>query len=111
MGINDGADEMQQFMQLTEKAVRNNEAISKSTKPDPHTNAEQRGGITHAIPRVHTIQTLVNDDRRITRNIAKDTPLLPKGVPHISFKGVEAVKDSAGRPPTQKSNNNKKQGP
>ena len=30
MGSNDGADEMQQLLKLTEEAVRNNEAISKS---------------------------------------------------------------------------------
>ena len=58
MGSNDGADEMQKLQQLTEKAVRNNEAIVKSAKPDPHNNTKQRDGITHALPRVHTIQPL-----------------------------------------------------
>ena len=38
MGRNDGSDEMQQFLKLTEESVRNNEAISKSANPDPHTN-------------------------------------------------------------------------
>ena len=39
MGGNNGADEMQQLLQLTEKAVRKNTAITKSVKPAPYTNA------------------------------------------------------------------------
>ena len=56
MGSNDGAYEMQKLIHLTEKAARNNENIGKSANPVPHTNAEQRDGISHALPRVHTIQ-------------------------------------------------------
>ena len=55
MGSNNEAYEMQQLLQLTEKSVRNNTAISKSLNPATHTNAEKRGGIAHALPRVHTI--------------------------------------------------------
>ena len=56
-------------------------------KPDqlsvtaPHTNSEQRDVITHALLRVHTIQPLENDDISMTRNMAKDTPLLPRVSP------------------------------
>ena len=51
MVSNDGADEMQQLLKLTEEAVSNNEAISKSDKSAPHTNTEKRDGRTHAIPK------------------------------------------------------------
>ena len=39
MGSNNGADEMKQLLQLPDKSVINNEVITKSAKPDPHTNA------------------------------------------------------------------------
>ena len=81
MGSNDGEDEMQQLLQLTEKAVRNNEVIAKSAKPAPHTNAEQRDGITHATLRVYTIQPLGDNERFMTRNMAKDTQLVPRVSP------------------------------
>ena len=47
MDSNNGADEMKQLLQLTEKAVGNNEDINKPAKPAPHTNAEQLDGIAH----------------------------------------------------------------
>ena len=72
---------MQQLLQLTEKAVRNNKAIKKPAKPDPHTNAEQQDGISHSLPRVTTIKPLGNTDRRMTSNITKDTQLVPRVSP------------------------------
>ena len=87
MVSNDGTDEMQQLLQLTQNSVRNNKAITKSAKEAPHTNAEQQDGITHALPRVHKIQPLGDDDRRMTSNMTKDTPLVPilspKAVPRV----------------------------
>ena len=41
MGSNDGSDEMQQLLKLTEKAAKRNESIDKSAKKAIHTNAEQ----------------------------------------------------------------------
>ena len=90
IGSNDGAYEMQQLLKLTKESVINNVSISKSAKPDPHNNAEQRDGSTHALPRVHTIQPLGNEYRRVTRNMAKDTPLLPR-VPPTAFPRVEKM--------------------
>ena len=81
MGCNDEADEMQQLLQLIETAVRNNEAIDKSAKPSSHTNADQRYVIIYALPRVHMIQPLGYDDRQMTRNMAKNTPLVPRMSP------------------------------
>ena len=78
MGSNDRADKMQKLLQLTENAVRHNEAMAKSVKPAPPTNAKQQDGITHALPRGRTIQTLEDYDKRMTRNMTKDTPLLPR---------------------------------
>ena len=78
MGSNDGADEMQQLLKLTEKAVKNNEAIAKSENSAPQTHAEQQDVRTHPLPRVHTMQPLGNKYRRVTRNMVKDTPLLPR---------------------------------
>ena len=43
MGSNDGANELQQLMKLTEQAVNNNKAIAKSENPTPHTDAEKQG--------------------------------------------------------------------
>ena len=59
MGSNDGADELQQLMKLTEQAVNNTKQA-------------------HASPRVHTAQTLENENRRITINMTKYTPLTPR---------------------------------
>ena len=81
MDSKEGADEMQQLLKLAEKAVRNNEAISKSAKPAPQTNAEQRDGLTHELLRVHKIEPLGNDDRWVIINMAKDTSLLPRVSP------------------------------
>ena len=72
---------MKQLLQLTEKAVRNIEAIAKSAKSSPHTKSKQRYGITHELPRVHTIQPSGDNDRRITRNMAKYTQLVPRVSP------------------------------
>ena len=72
---------MQQLLQLIEKAVRNNDAISKPVKPAPHTNAEQLDGIAHSLPRVNTIKPLGDTDRRMTSNMTKDTPLVPRVSP------------------------------
>ena len=88
MSSNDGANEMQQLIQLTEKSVRRNEAMSKSAKPAPPTNARQQYGITHALPRGRTIQTLEDYDRRMTKNMTKDTPLIPR-VPPTAVLRVE----------------------
>ena len=76
MGINNEADEMQQLLKFKEKSIRNNEAVSKSVKLAPHTNADQHDGRTHPLPRVHTIQPLQNEDRLATRNMVKDNPLI-----------------------------------
>ena len=66
MGNNNGEDEMKQLLQLTEKAVRNNEAITKPAKPAPHTNVEQLDDIAHSLPRVNTTQPLGSTDNRMT---------------------------------------------
>ena len=62
MGRNDGADELQHLMKLTEQAVNNNKAIDTSGKPTPHADSEKRGGRAHTFTRVHTAQTLENTD-------------------------------------------------
>ena len=87
MGSNDGVDELQQLMELTEKAVNNNKAISTSEKLTPHTNAEKQGGHAHTFLRVHTVQTL-EKDRRTTRNMFKDIPQIPR-VPLTAIPRVE----------------------
>ena len=102
---------MQKLLQLTEKEVRNNTAITKSENPAPHTNVEQWDGISHALPRVHTIQPLVHADRRITSNMTKYNPLVPRLPSPISSKGVDAARYGARQPPTQKSNDDKNQEP
>ena len=71
--------------------MRNNEAIAKSAKPAPHTNAEKRYGHTHALPRVHTVQPSENKERRVTKNMAKGTPILPRVPP----TAVQRVKKTA----------------
>ena len=81
MGSNKGADEMQQLLQLTEKAVRNNEDITRPAKPALHTNAEQLDGIAHSLPRMNKIQPLGDTDIRMTRKMTKDTPLVPRVSP------------------------------
>ena len=88
MGIKDRLDKMKQLIQLTEKAVINNEAIYKSAKPAPNTNVEKRDGTTRALLRVHTIQPSWDNDRRMARNMAKDTPLVPR-VSHTAVTRVE----------------------
>ena len=90
MGINDGTDELQQLLKLTEEAVKNNKDISKSEKPTPHTNAEKQGGCAHAFPWVHTAQTLENKNKRITRNMTKDIPLILR-VPLTAVPRVETT--------------------
>ena len=76
MGSHDGADELQQLMKLTEEAVKNNKSIEKSEKHTTPTNVEKQSGRAHAFTRVHTAQTLENDNIRITRNITKDIPVI-----------------------------------
>ena len=71
MGNNNGADEMQQLLQLTEKSVIKNEAITTPSKPAPHNNAEQLDGIAHSLLRVNTMQLLEDTDRRLTRSMTK----------------------------------------
>ena len=88
MGSNDGADELQQSLKLTEESVKKNKAISKPENPTPHTNTEKQDERAHAFPRVHTAQTLENENRRITRNTTKDIPLVPK-VPLTTVPMVE----------------------
>ena len=78
MGSNDEADELQQLMKLAEESVKNNKAITKSETSTPHINAEKQGGHAHAFTRVYTAQTLENKNRRITRNMTKGIPLIPR---------------------------------
>ena len=92
MGSNSGADEMQQLLQLTEKEVRNNKAITKPARPDPHTNAEQLDGIAQSLPRVNTIQPLGETDRRMKMKMTKDTPLVTRVPPPSSSEGGEDAK-------------------
>ena len=40
----------------------------------------------------------------------KGHPISSKGVPQSSYESGEAAKDGVGQPPTQQSNDNKKQG-
>ena len=87
MGSNDGADELQQLMKLTEKAVKNNKAIATPRKQTPHTNVGKQGGRTHAFPRVHTAQTL-EKYRRTTRNMVKDIPQIPR-IPRTAITRVD----------------------
>ena len=98
MGRNDGADELQQLLKLTEEAVKNNKAITKSEKPTPPTNAEKQGGHDHAFQRAHTAQTLENENRRITRNMTKDTPLIMR-VPLTAVLRVDSTARMAQHDP------------
>ena len=109
-GSNDGKYEMQQRLQLTEKSVRHNEAMAKSANPAPPTNAKHQDGITHAPPRGRTMQTLEDNDIRMTRKNDQGIPTTYEGAPNRSSEGGETVNDGAGQPPTQQSNDNKKQG-
>ena len=72
---------MQQLLQLTEKTVRNNKAITTPSKPAPHTNAEQLDGIAHSLLRENTMQPLEDIDRWLTRPMTKDTPLVSRVSP------------------------------
>ena len=61
----------------------------KNHQSHPHPPMQKKqDGITHAIPRGRTIQTLEDDDRRMTRNMTKDTPILPR-VPPTAVLRVE----------------------
>ena len=94
IGRNDGADELQQLLKLTEEAVKKNKDISKPENPTPHTNAEKQGGCAHAFPWVHTAQTLENKNKRITRNMTKYIPLILR-VPLTAVPRVERTERMA----------------
>ena len=81
MGNNNGADEMHQLLQLTEKAVRKNKTITTPSKLSPHNNSEQLDVISHSFPRVNTMQPLEDTGRQLTSSMTKDTPLFPKVSP------------------------------
>ena len=88
MGKNNGADEMQQLLQLTENAAINNKSITTTLKIAPHTNVERLDGIAHSLPRANTMQPLEDTDRRLTRSMMKDNPLVTRVSP-TSFPRVE----------------------
>ena len=54
---------MQKLPQLTEKAIRNNKAITTPSKPDLKNNAKQLDGIAHSLPRVNKIKPLGDTGR------------------------------------------------
>ena len=87
MGNNNGADEMHQLLQLTEKAVRKNKTITTPSKLSPHNNSEQLDVISHSFPRVNTMQPLEDTTRRMTRSMTKDTPLVSR----VSLTSVPRV--------------------
>ena len=68
MGINDEADELRQFMKLTEKTIKNNEQ-------------------TQAAPRVQTAHT-PNSNKLFTRSMVRDIPQVPR-VPPIAVPRVD----------------------
>ena len=68
MGINDEADELRQFMKLTEKTIKNNEQ-------------------TQAAPRVQKAHT-TNSNKLFTRSMVRDIPQVPR-VPPIAVPRVD----------------------